>query len=45
LERERTVAQLEGEQRVATVGLVKALGGGWDTSQSLANAKTESPVR
>ncbi|HEU5070901.1 MAG TPA: efflux transporter outer membrane subunit [Verrucomicrobiae bacterium] len=44
LERQRTVAQLEGEQRVATVGLVKALGGGWDTSQSLANVKAESPV-
>jgi multidrug efflux system outer membrane protein len=30
LDLERTVVQLEGERRVAAVGLVKALGGGWE---------------
>lgn len=39
LERERTVAKLEGERSVAVVGLVRALGGGWDASQTLANAQ------
>lgn len=39
LQRERTVAQLEGVQNLVAVGLIRALGGGWDTSQSLAEAK------
>jgi NodT family efflux transporter outer membrane factor (OMF) lipoprotein len=30
LDLQRTVVQLEGERRVAAVGLVKALGGGWE---------------
>jgi outer membrane protein, multidrug efflux system len=30
LDLERTVVELEGERRVAAVGLVKALGGGWE---------------
>jgi len=30
LDLERAVVQLEGERRVAAVGLVKALGGGWE---------------
>jgi outer membrane protein, multidrug efflux system len=33
LDRERTVAQLRGEQAVATVALIKALGGGWDAER------------
>ena len=32
LDLERTVVQIEGERRVAAVGLVKALGGGWGTN-------------
>jgi multidrug efflux system outer membrane protein len=30
LDLERTVVELEGERRVAAVGLIKALGGGWE---------------
>ncbi|HNQ73807.1 MAG TPA: efflux transporter outer membrane subunit [Verrucomicrobiota bacterium] len=36
LQRERSVAQLEGAQNITVVGLIRALGGGWDTTQSLA---------
>jgi multidrug efflux system outer membrane protein len=32
LARERAVAQLQGERQVAAVGLIKALGGGWQSS-------------
>ena len=37
---ERTVVQLQGEKLVATVSLIKAIGGGWqaDPSQTLAKA-------
>ncbi len=31
---ERTVVQLQGQKLIATVGLVKALGGGWEASQA-----------
>jgi outer membrane protein TolC len=30
LDLERAVVQLEGERRIAAVGLIKALGGGWE---------------
>ncbi|HTH48547.1 MAG TPA: efflux transporter outer membrane subunit, partial [Candidatus Limnocylindria bacterium] len=39
LDRERTVARLRGEQQVAAVALVKALGGGWDGAPMAVAAK------
>jgi multidrug efflux system outer membrane protein len=37
---ERAVVQLRGERLVATVGLVKALGGGWaDDAQARVSAR------
>ncbi len=39
LDREREVARLRGEQQVAAVALVKALGGGWEAQSVLAATK------
>ena len=39
LDRERAVARLRGEQQVAAVALVKALGGGWEAPPVVATAK------
>jgi multidrug efflux system outer membrane protein len=42
LDRERTVAHLQGQQFAASVALVKSLGGGW---QERAPAQDETPGR
>lgn len=39
LDRERTVARLRGEQQVAAVALVKALGGGWEPQSMVVATK------
>jgi outer membrane protein TolC len=38
LSNERTALQLQGRQFAASVALIKAVGGGWDTSQLQASA-------
>jgi NodT family efflux transporter outer membrane factor (OMF) lipoprotein len=38
LANQRLAAQLDGERLVTTVGLIKALGGGWDGAASLAGS-------
>jgi multidrug efflux system outer membrane protein len=38
LQSQRAAAQLAGLQAVATVNLIRALGGGWPTAPALANA-------
>ena len=41
-DRERAVVVLQGERCVATVGLIKALGGGWDGNVGVSSAQVGS---
>jgi multidrug efflux system outer membrane protein len=41
LDLERTFVELRGEKLVAAVGLIRALGGGWDAQDELQPAKAE----
>jgi multidrug efflux system outer membrane protein len=40
LERERTNVRLRGEQLISAVGLIKSLGGGWQMSRQVSDART-----
>ncbi|HTL16524.1 MAG TPA: efflux transporter outer membrane subunit [Patescibacteria group bacterium] len=38
---ERTVVQLQGQKRIATVGLIKAIGGGWQADRTAENKEMQ----
>ncbi|WP_341958120.1 efflux transporter outer membrane subunit [Pseudomonas sp. RC10] len=45
LQAQRSVLDLQTQQLAASVGLVKALGGGWNVSELAVNGKPETPLR
>jgi multidrug efflux system outer membrane protein len=42
---ERNAVQLRGERAVATVALIRALGGGWDAPRAVADGEDGQSLR